>query len=142
MVNNGNYQKIEQTCECGCEDRFVWPRIKASTASSITPPVSIPNGTILPIVNRYFYIVTADIHLTNGATINANLFWDDNGNQVTAFTIFQPNGYVNLFINGVMQEGGIYTITPASLVLNADNATIYRGTPIIIESLGFINQTT
>ncbi|MGG2107422.1 hypothetical protein [Lysinibacillus pakistanensis] len=61
MVNNGNYQKIEQTCECGCEDRFVWPRIKASTASSITPPVIIPSGTILPIVNRYFYIVTGAI---------------------------------------------------------------------------------
>lgn len=139
MFNNGNYQK---TCECGCEDRFVWPRIKASTAPSITPPVIIPSGTIIPIVNRYFYIVTADIHLTNGATLNANLFWDDNGNQVAAFTNFQPNGYANLFINGVMQEGGIYTVNPASLVLNADNATIYRGTPIIIESLGFINQTT
>jgi len=141
MMNNRNYRKIGQICECGCEDRFVWPRIKASTAASITPPVIIPSGTIIPIVNRYFYIVTADINLTNGAALNANLFWDDNGDQVVAFTIIHPNGYVNLFINGVMQEGGIYTVTPASLTLNANNATIYRGTPIIIESLGFINQT-
>lgn len=140
-MNNSNYWKTKQTCECGCENRFVWPRIKAITASSITPSVIIPSGTIIPIVNRYFYIVTADINLINGAALNANLFWDDNGVQVAAFTIIHPNGYVNLYINGVMQECGIYTVTPSSLNLKADNATIYRGTPIIIESLGFINQT-
>ena len=140
-MNKGNYRKNKQICECGCEDRFVWPRIKASTASFITPPVIIPSGRIIPIVNRYFYIVTADINLTNGAALNADLFWEDNGDQVAAFTIIHPNGYVNLYINGVMQEGGIYTVTPASLNLKAESSTIYRGTPIIIESLGFINQT-
>jgi len=36
-----------------------------------------------------------------------------------------------------MQEGGIYTLTPTSLTLNPNNSTIYGGTPIIIESLGF-----
>jgi len=39
-----------------------------------------------------------------------------------------------------MQEGGIYTVTPASLTIVPYNATLYRGTPIIIESLGFTTK--
>ena len=70
-------------------------------------------------------------------TLLASQFWDDDGNPVTEFKIFKSNGYVNLYINAVMQEGGIYTITQTSLTLSPDNSTIYKGTPIIIESLGF-----
>ena len=67
----------------------------------------------------------------------ANLFTDDNGNAVTQFEIFNPNGYVNLYINGVVQEGGIYTVTPNALIFEPVGGTIFAGTPIIIESLGF-----
>ncbi|KOS63477.1 DUF4183 domain-containing protein [Lysinibacillus agricola] len=138
MVNHRNHRKIERQCACDCEDRFTWPRIKAIAVSSIPPPpVNFPDGTIIPTINRYFYIVTSDINLTNGATLAVSQFWDDNGNPATEFMIFNPNGYVNLYINAVMQEGGIYTLTPTSLTLSPDNSTIYRGTPIIIESLGF-----
>ncbi|GAB0166585.1 DUF4183 domain-containing protein [Lysinibacillus sp. CTST325] len=138
MVNFRNHQKLEQECECGCEDRFIWPRIKASTLPPVDPPPVIePNGNIIPTVNRYFHIATSDINLTNGATLSASQFWGDDGNTAIEFKIFNPNGYVNLYINAVMQEGGIYTITPTSLTLSPDNSTIYKGTPIIIESLGF-----
>jgi len=101
------------------------------------PPEIVPEGMIIPTIQRYFYIVTADLDLSNGATLPADLFWNDEANSVTEFTIFSPNGYVNLYINAVMQEGGIYTVTPASLTIVPYNATLYRGTPIIIESLGF-----
>ncbi|MFJ7183844.1 DUF4183 domain-containing protein [Lysinibacillus xylanilyticus] len=126
-------------CDGCCEEnRFNWPRIKAIDESSIPPsPVDIPGGTIIPAINRYFYIVTEDIDLTNGLTLLANLFSDDNGNPVTEFKIFTPNGYTNLYINAVMQEGGAYKVTSNSLILNPFNATIFAGTPIIIESLGF-----
>lgn len=138
MVNYRDHGKIEQECKCGCEDRFIWPRIKASTIPSVEPPPVIkPIGTIIPTVNRYFFIATSDIHLTNGVTLLASQFWDDDGNLATEFKIFNPNGYVNLYINAVMQEGGIYTIIPTSLTLSPDKSTIYKGTPIIIESLGF-----
>ncbi|MFF2176011.1 DUF4183 domain-containing protein [Lysinibacillus sp. NPDC058147] len=123
---------------CGENNRVLLPRIKAIDIGSIQPPpVVIPKGTIIPTLNRYFYIVTEDIDLTNGATIPANLFTDDNGNPVTEFKLFNPNGYVNLYINAVMQEGGAYKVTPDSLILNSFNGTIFAGTPIIIESLGF-----
>lgn len=138
MVNYRKHQKFERQWACDCKDRFIWPRIKVSTIPTVVPPpVIVPNEEIIPTVNRYFYIVTSDIDLTNGATLPANLFFNDNGNPITEFSIFNPNGYVNLYINGVMQEGGIYTITTTSLTLNPYNSTIYRGTPIIIESLGF-----
>lgn len=126
-------------CDTCCENNRVFgPRIKAVDVGFIQPPpVVIPVGTIIPTINRYFYIVTEDIDLTNGVTLPANLFTDDNGNPVTEFTLFNPNGYVNLYINAVMQEGGAYKVTPDSLTLNPFNATIFAGTPIIIESLGF-----
>jgi len=123
---------------CCVNNRVFWPRIKAVDIGSIQPPTEVtPVGTIIPTINRYFYIVTEDIDLTNGVTLPANLFTDDNGDPVTEFTLFKPNGYVNLYINAVMQEGGAYKVTPDSLTLNPFNATIFAGTPIIIESLGF-----
>ncbi|QQP10468.1 DUF4183 domain-containing protein [Lysinibacillus agricola] len=136
-MNKKNPKKF--VCNDCCEEnRFNWHRLKASDISSISPPpVTIPGGTIFPTINRYFYIVTEDIDLTNGATLPANLFSDDNGNPVTEFKIFNPNGYVNLYINGVMQEGGAYKVTPDSLIISPTNDTIFAGTPIIIESLGF-----
>jgi len=139
MVKNKNFQKIEQLCNF--EDRFIWPRIIANNAPIPAPSTNnIPKNTIIPKVNRYFYIVTSDIQLTNGATLVANLFSDDYGMSVTEFYTFHPNGYINLFINAVMQEGGIYSVTPTALILQADNSIIYRGTPIILESIGFFNE--
>jgi len=123
---------------CYENNRVLRHRIKAVDICSIqSPSVVIPEGTIIPTINRYFYIVPEDIDLTNGITIPANLFTDDNGDPVTEFKLFNPNGYVNLYINAVMQEGGAYKVTPDSLILDPFNGTIFAGTPIIIESLGF-----
>ncbi|MFM9534507.1 DUF4183 domain-containing protein [Lysinibacillus sp. IITD104] len=141
MMNPKPHQIIEKYCSCNCEDRFIWPRIKATSGIPINPPTEIvPEGTVIPTIQRYFYIVTADLDLSNGATLPADLFWNDEANSVTEFAVFSPNGYVNLYINAVMQEGGIYTVTPASLTIVPYNATLYRGTPIIIESLGFTTK--
>ncbi|MEK5333242.1 DUF4183 domain-containing protein [Lysinibacillus sp. FSL W8-0992] len=139
MVKEKDCRQIIHLCDC--EDRFIWPRITALNVPVIAPPpIIVSDERIIPKVNRYFYIVTTDIHLTNGVTLAANLFTDDKGDTVTEFSIEHPNGYVNLFINAVMQEGGIYSVSSTSLSLNADNATIYRGTPIIIESIGFFTE--
>ncbi|MGE7093299.1 DUF4183 domain-containing protein [Lysinibacillus sp. NPDC048646] len=132
---------VRELVEHHCEDRMpCMQRIRVSSTCVGPPPPSpvIPaEGGIIPTINRYFYILGEDIDLTNGVTIPANLFFGDDGNQVTAFMIFSPNGYVNLYINAVMQEGGIYTVTTDSLTLNPYATTIFAGTPIIVESLGF-----
>jgi hypothetical protein len=138
-INHGKF-----ICNDCCEDkRFYWPRILASTPTSVTPPpVIVPDQAIIPTINRYFYIVTANINLTNGATIPANLFTDDDSNPITEFAISQPNGYVNLFINAMMQEGGMYTVTSDALIIEPTTGTIFAGTPIIIESVGFSTSSS
>ncbi len=101
------------------------------------PPAPISEITIIPTINRYFYIPQSTINLSNGATIPAILFYDDNENQVEEFVIFSPNGYLNLHINGVIQEGGFYQVDSNSITINPVAGVIFAGTPIIVESLGF-----
>ncbi|MFJ7734701.1 DUF4183 domain-containing protein [Lysinibacillus sp. NPDC097287] len=112
-------------------------KIKVSSACSGALQINTSEISIVPTVNRYFYILNSNLSLTNGAIISSNLFSDDNGNPVTEFAIYSPNGYTNLYINGLIQESGIYNITTNSLAFIPQQATIFRGTPIIIESLGF-----
>lgn len=147
MIKHRHFKRIEgkecdEWCECDeckCGDKIVWPRIKAKPVSACSPVPSNPPTQyyVVPTINRYFYIPTENIDLTSGATIPVNLFLDDNGNSVPEFTLFNPNGYTNLYINAVMQEGGLYTVSTDSLTINPSNGAIFSGTPIIIESLGF-----
>ncbi|CAM5296810.1 hypothetical protein LSPH24S_08158 [Lysinibacillus sphaericus] len=52
---------------CDCENQFRWPRIIARDVPIPQPPsIIVPEGMVIPRVNRYFYIVTSDIQLTNG----------------------------------------------------------------------------
>ncbi|MET4559946.1 hypothetical protein ABIA69_001089 [Lysinibacillus parviboronicapiens] len=133
-------KRVRDLEDHSCEESMpCMQRIIAVNAACISnpPPGNNAEGNIIPIINRYFYIPEEDIDLTNGVTIPANLFYGDDGNPVTEFMLFRPNGYVNLYINAVMQEGGIYTVTTDSLTLNPYATTIFAGTPIILESLGF-----
>ncbi|WP_342507508.1 DUF4183 domain-containing protein [Sporosarcina sp. FSL K6-2383] len=79
----------------------------------------------------------ANINLANGATLPATLFYNDDGSSTIEFMSFSPNGYADLFINAVIQEGGMYSVDTNSLTISPANATIYRGTPIILELLTF-----
>ncbi|WP_310189198.1 DUF4183 domain-containing protein [Bacillus sp. 3255] len=44
-------------------------------------------------------------------------FFDDNGDPVAALPAPPTDGYYNVYVNGVLQEGGLSTLTTASLVL-------------------------
>ena len=69
---------------CSKNNRVFRHRINAIDIDTIGSPLEvIPEETIHPIKNRYFYKVAEDIALTNGATLTANLFSDDNGNPLT-----------------------------------------------------------
>lgn len=95
------------------------------------------NFKIIPIVKRYFYIPKQDLLLNNGISITATHFLNDDGQKVSDFKIFVPNGYINLYINGVLQEGNFYRVTKHSLWITPVESTIFHETPIIIESIGF-----
>ncbi|WKT78606.1 DUF4183 domain-containing protein [Lysinibacillus fusiformis] len=137
MVNHKHGQISNKSCDCSNEDRFIWPRIKASYGPIAPPTEVVPEGVVIPTINRYFHILTSDLDLTNGAILPATLFWNDHTDPITEFVIFSPNGYVNLYINAVMQEGGIYSLSNTALTITPYDGTLFRGTPIIIESLGF-----
>lgn len=60
-------------------------------------PINNPRISIIPTVNRYFYISENDIHLVNQEIISTNKFTNDEGNITSNFTILKPNGYVNIY---------------------------------------------
>lgn len=78
--------------------------------------------------------------LTDGIVILSSQFNNDSGEVIKVFSDFGKEGYFNLFINGVMQEGGMYRVKPNALAIAAAEQTISEGTPIIIESVGFTTK--
>ncbi|SEM82452.1 DUF4183 domain-containing protein [Paenibacillus sp. OV219] len=97
-----------------------------------------PTGsTIIPYVNsmliakRYFYIASSDIALP--ADIPAIQFTNDNDESIAGFTDLDQNSYANLYINGIMQVGGSYRVSPSDLTISHENEIVYAGTPIILE---------
>lgn len=85
-----------------------------------------------PVVERYFYKFDSQ-HLEDGVlTIPANAFVDDQGDPVSSITLITANnGYYNLFINGVLQQEGLYTVSETQVVIQ-DAADIKKDTPIIL----------
>ena len=105
------------------------------TSGNTTPqPVRI---RILPRIKRYFYIADSNIVLSDAARIACDRFLTDDGEAAHAFVDFGEEGYYNLFINAVLQEGKVYEVSPQALTIRATGQTIYAGTPIILEAVGF-----
>jgi len=86
-----------------------WPKIKVSSTCIGVPMINLSVNpseiSIIPTVQRYFYVPVANINLTNGTTIPATQFYNDDGSPTTEFMSFSPNGYADLYINAVIQEG-------------------------------------
>lgn len=66
-------------------------------------------------------------------TIPDTSFVDDAGNPVTASGLLLPSsgGYINVYVNGLLQESSLSTWTATSLVLAT--ASILVGTPVVVE---------
>lgn len=90
---------------------------------------------VKPEINRYFYLLNGD-DVTGGVlTIAATKFIDDAGDVMTGnlTTATTDNGYYLLFINGVLQQSSLYTVsTDGSQVTVNDAATIPVGAPITL----------
>lgn len=83
---------------------------------------------------RFFNVLAAPLSVTDGTTVLATAFLDDSGVAATAFPTV-VNGYYNLYLNGVLQEGGTYTISATELTFNGVTATIAAGTPLVVEAV-------
>jgi len=89
---------------------------------------------------KFFNILAANLAVTDGTTIAATAFLNDSGNAATAFPVV-TNGYYNFYINGVLQEGGSYTVSATELTFNDVTGTLTAGTPLVIEAVELVTQT-
>lgn len=89
---------------------------------------------INPDIEKYFYLLDAADRTDDVLTIPANKFTDDTGNVMTGnLTTAAANGYYLLFINGVLQQSSLYTVSgDGSQVTVNDAETIPVGAPITL----------
>lgn len=86
---------------------------------------------------KFFNILATPLAIIDGTTLAATTFLTDSGTAATAFPVV-INGYYNLYINGVLQEGDAYTVSATEITFNTVTATISAGTPIIIEAVELV----
>lgn len=90
---------------------------------------------ISPKIENYFYLLDAADRTDDVLTIPATKFIDDAGNIMTdnLTTATTDNGYYLLFINGVLQQEILYTVSiDGSQVTVNDAEMIPVGAPITL----------
>ncbi len=102
---------------------------------------------INPEVDKYFYELREDERTGGTITIPATQFTDNNGDIMTGnlTTAATDNGYYLLFINGVLQQSSLYTVsTDGSQVVITDAATVPVGAPItlIVNNFAPVSDST
>ncbi|MBO1626038.1 DUF4183 domain-containing protein [Bacillus arachidis] len=94
------------------------------------------NTTVTPTGYRYVAFVTAGMVGGGVTTIPAASFADDSGTAVVNLPAVSANSYVNLYVNGVLQQADlITTLSTTQLVLGA---ALTEGQPVMLE---FMNVT-
>ncbi|WP_302057416.1 DUF4183 domain-containing protein [Paenibacillus sp. Lou8.1] len=100
------------------------------------PAADISNIEIIPIAERYFYFAPATIE--SSITIMVDQFSVDGVQEVFQRFNVGSNSYANLYINGMIQESTLYSLTPESLTIRLNEGeAILSGTPIIVEIVQF-----
>ncbi|KRF09733.1 hypothetical protein ASG89_16095 [Paenibacillus sp. Soil766] len=115
------------------------------TAALVTAPVA-SNGTVTttvnPAVTRYNALLTQSMISGTETTILAEEFLDDDGDPVdpNSLPAVPTSGYINVYVNGVLQEAALSNLTTASLVLATIGASV--GTPVVLEVTDFSNTSS
>ncbi|MDG0809337.1 DUF4183 domain-containing protein [Cohnella rhizosphaerae] len=119
------------------------PVIKPVIVAIASNPVAtggVISTTVSPTVDRYYAAVTAAMIVGGVTTIPADSFLDDADAPVTTLPDPPANGYYNVYVNGTLQQGGLSTLTTASLVLATGDLT--EGTPVLLEVSSFDGAST
>ncbi|MCA0758749.1 DUF4183 domain-containing protein [Paenibacillus sp. N4] len=119
------------------------PIIKAVYTATASAPVAsggVITTTVTPAVSRYLTTITAGMIGATDTTIPAASFVDDEEVAVTALPALTGQDYANLYINGVLQQSSLYTLTTAQLVI--DDITIGEGVPVLLEVSSFANTVS
>lgn len=95
---------------------------------------------VTPTVEKYFYDFVATDRVGDTITIPATSFTNDAGTAVTTLTTaVTDNGYYLLFINGVLQQTSLYTVTSANVVIT-DATTVPVDAPITLVVTNFVPE--
>lgn len=119
------------------------PVIKAVFTATASAPVAsggVVTTTVNPVVTRYFSAVTAAMIGATETTIPAANFVDDANAAIVALPPIGADEYFNVYVNGVLQQNSLSTLTTASLVLNTID--VLEGTPVILEIGNFTNTSS
>jgi hypothetical protein len=116
--------------------------ITAELANAPVASGGVVTTTVDPAVTRFNAYLTSGMIGGTVTTILAEEFLDDNGNQVVVDSLpgVPADGYFNVYVNGVLQEAGLSTLTTASLVLSTNLASV--GTPVVLEVADFSNTSS
>lgn len=109
--------------------------------STITGSLNTTTTTLLtPTVNRYTSSVLLGDILAGTTTIPATRFTNNAGTTLPAGGLVVPtaSGYYNLYVNGVMQRGGLSTLTTTTLVINT---ALVIGASVVIEVVNFTSSS-
>jgi hypothetical protein len=93
---------------------------------------------ILPTNQRFFYTLRSDAQSL--LIIPAAEFTNDEGQFIPSFPENVPNSYNNVYINGLLQESGLYMLNENAISINLGSQTIFAGTPITLEMVAFAVQ--
>nr|WP_273385948.1 DUF4183 domain-containing protein [Cohnella zeiphila] len=104
------------------------------------PPGPNPPPALIvrPVVRRFFFIPSSELSLSRELVLPADLFVDDLGEEAEEWPVSAASGYFNLFVNGVIQQGGLYAVGPEGLLLRATGQSIAAGTTIALESVNLV----
>ncbi|WP_025723261.1 DUF4183 domain-containing protein [Paenibacillus polymyxa] len=119
------------------------PIIKPVFTAVATAPVSTGGAittTITPTTTRFFATITAGMIGATETTVPAASFVDDADAPVVALPALTATDSSNFYINGVIQQSSLFTLTTASLVIASVDIT--PGVPVVIEIADFSGTTS
>lgn len=119
------------------------PVIKPVFFATATAPVASGGAittSVTPVVSRYFATITAGMIGATDTTIPAASFADDTDAPIAALPTVTAADYLNVYINGVLQQSSLSTLTTANLVLATIDLT--AGIPVLVEVADFGGTTS
>lgn len=119
------------------------PVVKPVFTATASVPVATGGAittTVTPTVTRFFATITAAMIGATDTTIPAASFVDDADGAVTALPALTGSDFFNVYVNGVIQQQSLSTLSTASLVLAT--VDISAGVPVQLEVNSFGNVTS
>lgn len=106
--------------------------------------VTTTTTEVTPDIEKYFYELREEERTDDTITIPATQFTDDAGDVMTGnlTPVTTTSGYYMLFINGVLQQSSLYTVSAdGSQVVITEGTTIPVGSPISLVVTNFTSAS-